>query len=34
VDRWRRTLEICLFGVMAATQKAIEMMKERGGGAS
>ncbi len=33
VDRWRRTLEVCLFGVMVATQKAIGAMKERGGGA-
>ncbi len=32
-DRWRRTLEVCLFGVMNATQQAIKPMTERGGGA-
>ncbi|MDO8614749.1 MAG: SDR family NAD(P)-dependent oxidoreductase [Dehalococcoidia bacterium] len=32
-DRWRRTLEVCLVGVMAATQQAIKPMSERGGGA-
>ncbi len=32
-DRWRRTLEVCLFGVMVATQQALKAMSERGGGA-
>lgn len=32
-DRWRRTLDVCLFGVMIATQQAIDAMSERGGGA-
>ena len=31
-DRWRRTLEVCLFGLMLATQRAIKPMTERGGG--
>ncbi len=31
-DRWRRTLEVCLFGVMLVTQRAIKPMSERGGG--
>ena len=30
---WRRTLEVCLFGTMFATQQAINPMSERGGGA-
>jgi NAD(P)-dependent dehydrogenase (short-subunit alcohol dehydrogenase family) len=30
---WRRTLEVCLFGTMLATQQAIKSMSERGGGA-
>ena len=30
---WRRTLEVCLLGTMIATQRAIELMSERGGGA-
>jgi len=33
VDSWRRTLEVCLFGVMNATQEAIRPMSEQGGGA-
>jgi NAD(P)-dependent dehydrogenase (short-subunit alcohol dehydrogenase family) len=33
VDAWRRTLEVCLFGTMFATQQAIKPMSERGGGA-
>jgi NAD(P)-dependent dehydrogenase (short-subunit alcohol dehydrogenase family) len=32
-EGWRRTLEVCLFGVMYATQEAIKAMNERGGGA-
>jgi len=32
-NRWRRTLEVCLFGTMTATQQAIDAMSERGGGA-
>ena len=32
-DNWRRTLEVCLYGTMTATQQAIEVMSERGGGA-
>jgi NAD(P)-dependent dehydrogenase (short-subunit alcohol dehydrogenase family) len=32
-DDWRRTLDVCLFGTMTATQQAIRAMSERGGGA-
>ncbi len=32
-DSWRRTLEVCLFGTMMATQHAMDAMSERGGGA-
>ena len=32
-DRWRRTLEVCLFGVMVCTQHGIKAMSERGAGA-
>ena len=32
-DRWRRTLEVCLYGVMITTQQAIRPVSERGGGA-
>jgi NAD(P)-dependent dehydrogenase (short-subunit alcohol dehydrogenase family) len=32
-DTWRRTLDVCLYGTMIATQKAIRSMNERGGGA-
>jgi NAD(P)-dependent dehydrogenase (short-subunit alcohol dehydrogenase family) len=32
-DSWRRTLEVCLYGTMSATQQAIEVMSKRGGGA-
>jgi len=31
-DRWRRTLDVCLVGTMIATQQAIKLMSERGGG--
>ncbi|MGH9202277.1 MAG: SDR family NAD(P)-dependent oxidoreductase [Vicinamibacterales bacterium] len=31
-DGWRRTLEVCLYGTMIATQEAIKSMSERGGG--
>jgi NAD(P)-dependent dehydrogenase (short-subunit alcohol dehydrogenase family) len=31
-DGWRRTLDVCLYGTMTATQEAIKPMSERGGG--
>jgi NAD(P)-dependent dehydrogenase (short-subunit alcohol dehydrogenase family) len=32
-ESWRRTLDVCLYGTMSATQQAIEVMNKRGGGA-
>jgi NAD(P)-dependent dehydrogenase (short-subunit alcohol dehydrogenase family) len=32
-DNWHRTLEVCLYGTMIATQFAIKSMSERSGGA-
>jgi len=32
-DSWRRTLDVCLYGTMSATQQAVKSMGERGGGA-
>jgi len=32
-DSWRRTLDVCLYGTMSATQQAVKPMGERGGGA-
>lgn len=31
-DRWRRTLEVCLYGTMNATHQAIQAMSKREGG--
>lgn len=32
-DRWLRTLDVCLIGLMRATQQALGLMAKRGGGA-
>jgi NAD(P)-dependent dehydrogenase (short-subunit alcohol dehydrogenase family) len=33
LESWRRTLDVCLYGTMSATQHAIEAMSKLGGGA-